>query len=62
MDVARGNPAAVPVAGGMVATGNETVALFDEESERWLTLPYPMAQPRDVAQLVSVPASALQAR
>jgi hypothetical protein len=41
--------------------GDGTAELFDEESERWLRLPHPMAQPRGATQLVSLPASALQA-
>ena len=60
MAEARGCPAAVPVAGGMVAAGSETLDLFDEESGRWMALPHPMAEPR-TTQLVSLPASALQA-
>ena len=56
--VAPGNVAAVPVAGGMVVAGSETMDLFDEESGRWLRLPHPMAQPRVTTQLVSLPASA----
>ena len=61
MDVASVSPAAAPVAGGMIVAGNETVDLFDEESGRWLMLPHPMGQPRVSTQLVSLPASALQA-
>ena len=41
--------------------GKETAGLFDEESGRWLTLPHPLAHARAVTQLVSLPASALQA-
>ena len=49
-------------AGGMIVLGKETAGLFDGESGRWLELPQPMAQPRaGFAQLVSLPASALQA-
>ena len=49
------------MAGGLVVPGMETVDLFDEESGRWLELPHPMAQPCECTQLVSLPASALQA-
>ena len=41
--------------------GRAKVDLFDEERGRWLALPHPMAQPRGATQLVSLPASALQA-
>ena len=58
---ARRHPAAVPLAGEMVVVGQEAVDLFDEDSGRWLTLPHPMAQPRYDTQVVSLPASALQA-
>jgi len=51
----------VQVAGGLSVPGSETVELLDEESGRWLKLPYPMAQPRSHTQLFSLPASALQA-
>ena len=61
MDEERGNPAAAPVVGGMVVVGREKVGLFDEESGRWLALPHPMAHPRVVTELASLPASALQA-
>ena len=51
-----------PVPGGMVVMGREAAELFDEEIGRWVTLPHPMGQPRvRGAQLVSLPASALQA-
>ena len=56
-----GNPAGVPVAGGLVMAVDGTAELFDEESGRWLALPHPMAQLRASTQLVSLPASALQA-
>ena len=58
---ARGSPAAEPVAGGMIVSGRSEAELFDEESGRWRALPHPMAQPLGIAQLVSLPASALQA-
>ena len=58
---ARGNPAAEPVAGGMIVSGALTAELFDEESGRWLALPHPMAQRRGATQLVCLPASALRA-
>jgi N-acetylneuraminic acid mutarotase len=58
---ARGSPAAEPVAGGMIVSGRDEAELFDEETGQWLKLPHPMAQPLGIAQLVSLPASALQA-
>ena len=61
MAVAPGNPAAAPVPGGLVVAGRVDVVLFDEESGRWLTLLHPMAERRVVTELVSLPASALQA-
>ena len=61
MAVARANAAAAPVSGGLIVMGKETAELFDEESGQWLALPHPMAQPREYTQLISLPASALQA-
>ena len=61
MAEARENPAAASMPGGMIVVGDETAELFDEESGRWLPLPHPMAAPRLSTQLVSLPASALQA-
>ena len=41
---------------------DEPDELFDEESGRWFELPHPMAQPRSVARVVSLPAGAAAAR
>ena len=61
MAAKRPAPAAALVAGAMVVAGRGTVGLFDEESERWLALPHPMAEPRNTTHLISLPALALQA-
>ena len=61
MAEARGIPGAAQVSGGLIVVGEDTAELFDEEGGRWLALPHPMAQPRLATQLVSLPASALQA-
>ena len=58
----------VAVAGGLLVVGgaqNDKDApneLYDEESGRWFELPHPMAQPRSVARVVSLPAGAAAAR
>ena len=52
MAVAPGAADNAPVAGGMVVAANQTVELFDEESGRRAGV---------ATQLVSLPASALQA-
>ncbi len=68
---ARGEPAVVAVAGGMLAVGGAVGAnpddegelppaeLFDEASGRWFELPHPMAEPRRTCSAVSLPATAL---
>ena len=65
---ARGEPAVVTVAGGMLAVGGSGMLavvpstrdeLYDEASGRWFELPHPMAEPRTSTQLVSLPAAAL---
>ena len=54
----------VAVAGGLLAVGGAGNAyvpdeLFDEASGRWFELPHPMADPRSMARVVSLPVSAL---
>ena len=54
----------VAVAGGLLAVGGTLfdavpAELFDEASGRWFELPHPMAQPRQQACVVSLPAAAL---
>ncbi len=63
---ARSGFGAVAVAGGLLAVGGRTDngvvkapdELVDEASERWFELPHPMAQPRNDAAIVSLPAPA----
>jgi hypothetical protein len=58
----HGNISALAVAGGLLAGGLTTPQLYDEESGRWVTLPFvspALADP--VPGLVSVPAAALVA-
>ena len=57
----HGNISAVAVAGGLLAVGATPPELYDEESERWVTLPHAMAGRRKATGLVSVPAAALVA-
>ena len=62
MELERREFSAVPVAGGMLASGqgpSEEIELYDEESERWFELPHPMIEPRVNGCAVSLPAAAL---
>jgi len=65
---ARSMHGVVAVAGGLLAVGGAgpdnvgnlpPAELFDEASGRWFELPHPMAQPRFVVSVVSLPAAAL---
>ena len=64
MSHARSYHGVVAVAGGLLAVGGAhrdaeanmaPDELFDEASGRWFELPHPMAQPRPVARVVSLP-------
>ena len=66
MPSGRAGHAVVCVGGGMVAVGGDdegavsSATLFDEESGRWLALPFGLAVPRDgCARVAPVPSSAL---
>ena len=70
MELERSEFSAVPVAGGMLVSGqsSEEIELYDEESERWFELPHPMIKPRidtvalPVAVLAQHQAAARQAQ
>ena len=58
----RSDHGMVAVVGGMLVVGGnlDTPAeLFDEASGRWFELPHLMAEPREMCDLVSLPATAL---
>ena len=69
----RAEHGVVAVAGGLLAVSGTALGLawlvggndvppdelFDEASGRWFELPHPMAQPRNDAAIVSLPATAL---
>ena len=64
MSHGRSNHGVVSVACGLLAVGGRPTQehgrpaeLFDEASGRWFELPHPMAQPRPVARVVSLPAA-----
>lgn len=47
-------PGVVSVAGGMLVVGWPSVALYDEEKERWFQLPHQMVEPRAHTAVVSL--------
>jgi len=68
----RDNHGLVAITGGLLAMGGAVDdegnppdelfdELFDEASGRWFELPHPMAEPRQQAAVVSLPAAALAA-